>query len=137
MGKFKVSTEKEQQLLSRMDSLGIKEEDIEESFIRGSGSGGQKINKTSSCVHLIHKPSNTEVKCQLSRSQALNRFHARRELCDQIEEQVLGERSKKQQEIEKIKRQKRKRSKRAKQKMLDDKRIRGGIKETRGKVKDE
>jgi len=134
MGKFKVSSEKEQQLLARMESLGINEEDIEETFIRGSGSGGQKVNKTSSCVQLIHKPSSTEIKCQLSRSQALNRFHARRELCDRIEEELLGEQSKKQQAIEKIKRQKRKRSKRAKQKVLDDKKKRSVVKGTRGRV---
>lgn len=104
-----------------MDALGISEADLSEQFIRGSGKGGQKINKTSSCVQLIHKPSGIEIKCRQSRLQASNRFFARRDLCDKLEEKLLGIRSKKQQEREKIRRQKRRRSRRAKNKMLDEK----------------
>lgn len=121
MGKFKVSVEKETELLQRMEALGIFEEDLIENFIKGSGSGGQKINKTSSCVQLKHVPTGIEVRCQKERSQALNRFFARRELCEKLEEQIQGKASKKQQAIEKLRRQKRKRSKRAKEKMLDEK----------------
>jgi len=116
-----VSLEKQRQLERRMDALGIDESDLEEQFVRGSGRGGQKINKTSSCVYLKHLPSGIEIKCQQARSQAMNRFLARRELCDRFEEQILGEKSRKQQEAEKIRRQKRKRSKRAKEKMLAEK----------------
>lgn len=104
-----------------MEKLGILEADLTEKFIRGSGSGGQKINKTSSCVYLLHKPSGIEVKCQRERSQALNRFFARRELCEKLAEKIAGEKSKRQKEREKIRRQKRRRSRRAKEKMLEKK----------------
>ena len=113
-----VSSAKLLLLADRMTSLGIREADIVEKFIRGSGKGGQKINKTSSCVYLLHKPSRIEIKCQRERSQALNRFLARRELCDRLEERIRGEQSRRRQEIEKIRRRKRRRSRRQKEKML-------------------
>ena len=77
MSRFGVTITKEDLLIKRMQSLGITEEDLSENFIRGSGAGGQKINKTSSCVQLLHAPSGIEVRCQKSRSQALNRYYAR------------------------------------------------------------
>ncbi len=131
MGKFGVSAEKERALLLRMEELGIAEVDLVERFIRGSGAGGQKINKTSSCVHLQHTPSGVEVRCQKERSQALNRFFARRDLCEKFEEKLLGKASKRQQEIEKIKRQKRRRSRRSKEKTLDEKHKRSEQKQLR------
>jgi protein subunit release factor B len=112
---------KQKQLAEQMHKLGIHEDDLVEKFIKGSGKGGQKVNKTSSCVYLRHKPSGIEIKCQRERSQALNRFLARRELCDRLEERILGEKSRKQQEIEKIRRRKRRRSRRQRERMLDDK----------------
>jgi len=123
MGTFSVRKEKEDALRKKMDSLGIFEKDIVEKFIRSSGKGGQKVNKTSSCVYLKHLPTKIEVKCQRERSQAVNRFLARRILTDKIEEMIKGKESEEQQRIAKIRRQKRKRSKRAKLKMLEDKRI--------------
>ena len=117
----KVTAQKRKDLEDRMKRLGVVEEDIVEKFIKGSGSGGQKLNKTSSCVYLLHEPTGIEVKCQRERSQALNRFLARRELCERIEEQINGEKSRKRQEAEKIRRQKRRRSRRAKQQMLEEK----------------
>ncbi|RMG41247.1 MAG: peptide chain release factor-like protein [Candidatus Dadabacteria bacterium] len=137
MPRYPVSPEKEWELLERMAKLGIREEDIEEKFIRGAGSGGQKINKTSSCVQLTHVPSGIEVRCQSERSQALNRFLARRRLCEKVAELIEGEKSKRQQEIEKIRRQKRRRSRRAKEKMLDEKKHRGKLKEQRKKVRED
>lgn len=119
---FSVSTEKEDVLRQRMESLGIFEKDILEKFIRSSGKGGQKVNKTSTCVYLKHLPTKTEVKCQRERSQAINRFLARRILTDKIEKIIRGKESEEQQRIEKIRRQKRKRSKKAKLKMLEEKR---------------
>ena len=116
--RFPVTKAKEDRLLERMAQLEIREEDLVEKFIRGSGKGGQKINKTSSCVYLFHPASGIEVKCQYDRSQALNRFWARTELCDQLEARIQGEKSKREQQREKIRRQKRKRSKRAKEKVL-------------------
>ncbi len=137
MGKFKVSTEKEAQLAERMERLQIFEGDIVERFIKGSGPGGQKINKTSSCVYLHHRPSGKEVKCQASRSQALNRFLARRELCDLIENELLGKVSAAEQAREKIRRQKRRKSRKQRQKMVQDKFARAKIKRNRGKVRED
>jgi peptide chain release factor len=115
---FKITLEKEQTLRNKMVALGIKESDIIERFIRSQGHGGQKVNKTSSCVYLKHIPTGIEVKCQQERSQSLNRFLARRILFQKIENRILGRLSEEQQTIEKIKRQKRKRSRRAKEKVL-------------------
>ena len=115
---FSVSPEKEKMLHNKMESLGIKETDITERFVRSQGHGGQKVNKTSTCVYLKHVPTGIEVKCQKERSQSLNRFLARRILINKIEDMILGKESEEQQRIEKIKRQKRKRSKKAKEKVL-------------------
>ena len=132
-----IMQEKWEKLHERMTVLGIREADLTESFIRGSGSGGQKINKTSSCVQLRHAPSGIEIKCQSSRLQASNRFFARRDLCDKLEEKLLGIKSRKKQEQEKVRRQKRRRSRRAKNKMLDDKNKQSVKKALRRPIKDE
>ena len=95
-----------------MASLGMKESDIEELFILSSKKGGQKVNKTSACVYLKHRPTGIEVKCQQERSQALNRFLARRILALKIESLVLGKEAEEEKRIEKIRRQKRRRSRR-------------------------
>lgn len=121
MPKFPVTEAKIRDLQKRMKKLNIDESDFEEKFIKGSGKGGQKINKTSVVVQLRHRPSGLEVRCQESRNQALNRFLARRLLVEKLEEKVFKEKSEKQKQIEKIKRQKRKRSKRAKEKVLQEK----------------
>jgi len=126
-----VSRDKEEALKIKMYSLGIKEADLEEKFIRSGKKGGQKVNKTSSCVYLRHRPTGIEVKCQEERSQALNRFLARRILVNKIESLVLGRKAEAEKEIEKIRRQKRKRSRRAKEKMLRYKKIRSEKKELR------
>ena len=118
-----VRPSKDRDLSDRLARLGVREEDLDERFIRGSGHGGQKINKTSSCVVLRHRPTGVEVRCQAERSQALNRFLARRELCARLEERRDGERSARQQAREKIRRQKRRRSRRQQERMLADKRL--------------
>lgn len=118
---FPVTEAKEKALRERMESLGIREEDLEESFVRSGGRGGQHVNKVSTCVHLKHLPTGAEVKCQEERSQAMNRYRARVLLADKVEERIKGEESAARQRIEKIRRQKRKRSKRAKEKILADK----------------
>ena len=119
-----VTREKWQQLHVRMFSLGIFEDNLIEKFILGSGSGGQKINKTSSCVWLKHEPTGITVKCQQERSRELNRYYARARLCEKLDDQKNKAKSDRQQAAAKIKRQKRKRSKRAKEKMLADKKHR-------------
>lgn len=123
MGIFSVSTGKEEALAEKMKALNILEEDIAETFIRSSGKGGQHVNKTSTCVYLKHLPTGIEVKCQMERSQSLNRYRARVLLAKKIEQLIKGRESEETQRIEKIRRQKRKRSKRAKEKMLADKKI--------------
>jgi peptide chain release factor len=122
MPTFPVSPQKEKLLMERMHRLGVREADLDESFVRSSGPGGQNVNKTSTAVQLVHRPSGMTVHCQEARSQGLNRFLARRLLLDRIERQRLGELSAERQRVEKIRRQKRRRSRRAKEKMLANKR---------------
>jgi len=121
MSIFKISAEKEKALVERMRQLQVSEKDLEETFVRASGPGGQKVNKTSSCVFIRHIPTGLSVKCQRERSQAVNRFLARRLLLDKIERKQKGILAKEKERIEKIRRQKRKRSKRAKEKILKEK----------------
>ncbi len=133
MMNFGVRKSKEDALKERMKKFDIRESDIDEKFIRSGGKGGQNVNKTSTCVYLKHRPSGVEVKCQDERSQALNRFLARRRLVNKIETLILGKESLERKRIEKIRRQKRRRSRRAKEKMLKFKKIRSEKKEMRSR----
>jgi protein subunit release factor B len=112
MNKFPVNEEKNRWLIGGMEALGIHERDIEEKFVRSSGSGGQKVNKTSTCVYLRHIPTGIEVKCMKERSQSLNRFFARRELVEKISK-VSGQITSDGIKMERMRRQKAKRKKRA------------------------
>ena len=123
-----ITREKWQQMHVRMFALGIYEDNFIEKFILGSGRGGQKINKTSSCVWLKHEPTGLAVKCQKERSRELNRYYARVRLCDKLDSLQNNAENERKQAIAKIKRQKRKRSKRAKEKMLSDKKYQGAKK---------
>ncbi len=119
MTRFPVTEEKDRWLQERMEALGIHEKDIEEKFIRSAGSGGQKVNKTSSCVYLKHLPTGIQIKSMRERSQALNRFLARRELVRRIEN-LSGENRSEDPDLRRIKRQKSKKQKRARLKYGQD-----------------
>jgi len=123
--------DKWEEIAARMQRLKIQDSDLIEKFILGSGSGGQKINKTSSCVYLKHIPTGIEVKCQSTRSRELNRLYARRDLCEKLEERIFKEKSNRQKAMEKTRRQKQRRSRRSKEKMLASKKIQSSKKELR------
>lgn len=135
MALFPISSGKEKQLLERMHALGVREQDIDEQFVRSSGAGGQNVNKVSSCVLLHHRPTDIRVRCQKERSQALNRYLARRLLLDKIEAAITGHAAEEAQRIAKIRRQKRKRSRRAKLRLLEDKRHQGEKKSRRAPIR--
>ncbi len=129
-----ISPEKEAALRERMEQLGVREEEFRETFIRSSGPGGQKVNKTATCVFIVHLPTGLSVKCQQERSQALNRFLARRLLLDRIERLRTGLVSAERMRVEKIRRQKRRRSRRAKEKTLEAKHLQAEKKSLRTKI---
>ena len=131
MSIYKISKEKELALKQKMELLDIKESDIQQRFIRSGGAGGQKTNKTSTCVYLKHIPTGTEVKCQKERYQSLNRFFARRMLIEKIEKIILKEQSEKLKKLAKLRKQKKRRSKKAKEKILKLKKIRSEKKQMR------
>ncbi|MFU8779662.1 MAG: peptide chain release factor family protein [Kiritimatiellia bacterium] len=134
MAELHVRLEKRDQLAREMEAAGVREDDLKESFILGAGPGGQKVNKSSVCVMLIHQPSGKVVKCSQTRSRALNRYYARKILCERILAERDGVRSKRQQEMERIRRQKRRRSRRQQARILDSKRQHGALKASRRKV---
>jgi peptide chain release factor len=134
MSTFPVGPDKEAQLAQRMAALGLREADIEETFVRSGGHGGQNVNKTATCVMLLHRPSGLQVKCQATRQQGLNRFIARRLLLDKIEQLRTGRVAAQRAEMEKVRRQKRRRSRRARQRMLADKAHHAAKKEGRRPV---
>ncbi len=109
---FGITARKKASLDQRMGKCGLFESDIDESFVRSGGAGGQKVNKTSSCVHLKHIPSGLAVKVQKSRSQGLNRYYARKQMCELLENKLLGKDSPKAKKLEKIRKQKNRRKRR-------------------------
>ena len=135
-GRFPVSPDKAAALDERLRRLGVREEELDEQFVRSGGQGGQNVNKVATCVVLVHRPSGTAVKCQMARTQGMNRYLARKQLAEKLEAAVLGAASKREQEIEKIRRQKRRRSRKAKAKMLANKHATSAKKAMRGRVGD-
>jgi protein subunit release factor B len=129
--------ERARALAARFAQLGIREDDLDESFVTSGGKGGQNVNKVATCVVLVHRPSGLAVKCQRERTQGANRLIARQMLADKIEEERLGRASARAQAAEKVRRQKRRRSRRAKEKMLRAKHAQSQRKATRGPVRRE
>ena len=112
--RFGVTDKKQSELEMRMAACGIVESDLEETFIKSSGPGGQNTNKTNTAVRLVHRPTSLEVKCSKTRSQLMNRFYARRQLCELVESQSAGNNSPRAIEEQKIRKQKQRRKRRAK-----------------------
>lgn len=123
-----ISAERQEALAARMEKLGVLEDDLVEKFVLGAGSGGQKINKTHSCVYLKHEPSGIEVKCQRGRSQAANRHWARELICDELDRQKSQRQLRDRQIAEKARRRNRKPSRAAKVRMVERKRRRSSTK---------
>jgi len=121
-------------LAQRMTTLGVREEDLEESFVRSGGHGGQNVNKVSTCVMLLHRPTGLQVKCQATRHQGRNRLLARQLLLDKIEADRRRRQDAERARVEKLRRQKRPRSRGAKERMLADKARRANRKEFRRRV---
>jgi len=121
----------DENLQKRMKKLGIRDEDLTETFTRGTGAGGQKINKTSSTVVLVHVPTGTEVRCQRERSQSQNRVIAREELCAKLEASRAAARQEIKDAVEKKKRQSRKRPRGVKERILVSKHKRSEVKKQR------
>jgi protein subunit release factor B len=134
LGKSLVDSPGTDAIAERLRSLGIREADLDESFVRSGGKGGQNVNKVATCVVLVHRPTGIAIKCQLERTQALNREHARRLLADKLEARALAEKRAAQAAAAKLRRQKRRRSRQAKEKMLHDKRARSETKARRRRV---
>jgi protein subunit release factor B len=130
-----LSGDRARAIAERLAALGVREDDLEESFIHSGGKGGQNVNKVATCVLLVHRASGLSVKCQRERTQGANRLIARAMLADKLEEARLGRASARQQEQEKLRRQKRRRSRRSKQRMLADKRAQSTKKTARGRVR--
>lgn len=131
---FPVSAEKLKDLETRMARLGIREEDLEEHFVRSSGRGGQKLNKTSTCVYLHHRPTGLRLKVQEGRSQGLNRYWARRRLVEKLEGLLEEGKTREEAERAKIRRQKARRARRARERIRADKERTARIKEGRRPV---
>ncbi|MBI4657455.1 MAG: peptide chain release factor-like protein [Verrucomicrobia bacterium] len=129
-----ISPDKLARLEERMAAFGVRESDLEETFIRSGGPGGQNVNKISSCVLLLHRPTGLRVKCQTTRHQAMNRFLARQLLLDKIDEMRKSRASAERSALEKMRRQRRKRSRRATERMLADKARHGEKKRLRRTV---
>jgi peptide chain release factor len=123
----------EASLRARFVSLGVRPEEVEERFVRGTGAGGQKINKTSSTVWLQHRPSGVEVRCQRERSQRVNRLLAWTELAEKLEWHRQESANQAQAARELVRRQKRQKSRGQKARMIETKKHRAKIKGNRGR----
>ena len=121
------------QIYRRLAALGVRPGEVDERFILGSGHGGQKLQKTSSCVWLRHRPTGVETRCQRERSQSANRELAWAELCAKLEARQCAERAAQTDEREQSRRRNRQKSRGQKVRMIQSKKHRAGIKAQRGR----
>jgi protein subunit release factor B len=121
------------QIGERLLQLGVRREDVDERFVRGTGHGGQKINKTSSTVWLRHRPTGVEVRCQAERSQTANREIAWTELCAKLAARKREQAQAVIQAREEQRRRTRQKSRGQKARMIEAKKHRASIKAHRGR----
>lgn len=122
---------------AKLNALGTSSAEVEERFVRGSGPGGQKINKSSSCVWLRHRPTGIEVRCQRERSQVQNRELAWDELCKKLAARQHATAAAAEQQREAERRRTRQKSRRQKARMVASKRQRAAVKARRGRPAEE
>lgn len=119
------------EILKQAERLHVRLDAVEEQFVRGGGAGGQKINKTSSCVVLAYPPLNVLVRCQRHREREKNRMSAYKLLLQKIEQIRLGRKSAIEQKQFKLRKQKARRTRKSKEKMLKAKAHRSALKQSR------
>jgi protein subunit release factor B len=132
-----VQTFSTEDLDARLARLGTSRADFDERFVRGSGPGGQKVNKTSSTVTLRHRPTGIEVRCQRERSQAANRHFAWSEMCARLEDRERSRAEARRDALEREARRVRQKSRGQKARMIESKKRRATVKRTRGRVGDD
>jgi len=120
----------------RMAQLGIRAADLVETFTRSSGPGGQHVNKVSTAVEMVHRPTGLRIVVSDSRSQSTNRQLALIRMLDEFERLKAEKRQARLADLSKARRQKAKRSRSTKRKLVEGKRRRGETKKMRGKVSD-
>jgi protein subunit release factor B len=131
------SPERAAQVAARLAALGVREADLEETFVRSAGPGGQNVNKTATCVVLRHRPTGVQVRCQATRQQGLNRLLAREWLAARLAALARARAAAERAQREKARRQQRRPSAAARRRMVEAKRRLAEKKAARRRVEPE